>query len=162
MGYTIIIGEKVLDDSDPEAIRHTVEVVEDVSAPIFHGDNATHNTNVRKPKYSAWEDFLHSVVGLHNLFMNKHDGLMAQHPGIATLTEEHYREINEVYLLINAFSDKKAGFDDKSTFDTERYGTLPTSANVDDYDPHLARLSWLRFWVRWALDNCDNPSLYNG
>jgi len=161
MGYTIIIGERVLDDTDPEDIHYTAEVTEDASAPIFPGDDATHNTNVRKPKYSAWVDFLHTV-GLYDLFMDETTGLMRQHPGTAEITEEHYREINEAYLLMTAFNDKQPGWSENEPWDTQRYGNKPAGPSVDEFDPNFARLTWLRFWTRWALDNCSSPTIYNG
>jgi len=161
MGYTIIIGELVLDDSDPEDIHYTVEVTEDVSAPIFPGDEATHNTNVRKPKYSAWIEFLHTV-GLYDLFMDESTGLMRQHPGIAELTEDHYRQINEVYLLMTAFNDRLPGWSASEAWNTRRYGNKPSTTSLNEFDPELARLAWLRFWTRWALDNCSSPAIYNG
>jgi hypothetical protein len=31
----------------------------------------------------------------------------------------------------------------------------------DGQDFHGARLVWLEWWVRWALDNCKVPVIYN-
>ncbi len=28
-------------------------------------------------------------------------------------------------------------------------------------DPILARLVWLEWWIRWALQNCESPALHN-
>ena len=162
MGYTIIIGEAYLDTSDPEIHRWRAEINEDADAPVFVGDEPTNSTNVRKPMYSIWETFLHNT-GLHDLFMNRENGLMRNHPGLEKLTEEHYRQINAAYLLMTTFNDKQPGWQNKpSSWDTARYGNKPSQADDGTLDPDVARLLWLRFWVRWSLDNCENPSIYNG
>lgn len=148
MGYTIIIGESFIDNSDPEAVFETVEITEDSSAPVFPGDNATNSTNVRKPTYSDWENFLEEV-DLYDLFLGE-QGLMKQHPGIQQITEEDYKAINESYHILFALTDKLPGWESK------------TSSSMSQFDPNLARLAWLRFWFRWALENCENPSIYNG
>ena len=155
MGYKIIIGELILDDSDPDSIRYTVEITEDATAPIFSGDYATHNTNVRKPKYSAWADFLHET-DLYELFMDEEVGLMRQHPGVQPIDEEHLHQVNAAYLLRCAFVDKQPGWEYQNP------ASATVTENSTDFDPHLARLGWLRFWMRWALDNCKSPSIYNG
>ena len=139
MGYTIIIGESYFEDSDPEMKYWSCIITEDSYAPAFAEDAATHTTNCRKPKYSEWTSFLRRT-GLYDLFMNEDDGLMRKHPGIETLTEKHYTRINEAYLIFSAIEDT-------------------SDANAVDAD--FVRLKWLRFWVRWALDNCQNPSIYN-
>lgn len=38
-----------------------------------------------------------------------------------------------------------------------------TSTTPDEgkYDPYLARLIWLEWWMTWALDNCETPAIEN-
>ena len=46
----------------------------------------------------------------------------------------------------------------------ELYQTVKHSLDTVDFkNPHnLNRAIWLEYWMRWALDNCDNPIITNG
>lgn len=134
MGYTIIIGQL---DPTLEPDEYPIQITEDIDAPIFEPDKATNNTNVRKVMYSEWEQFTRNV-GLYDLFFDPQTGLISDHPGFKNLTHDHLRQVNEAYLLF------------------ETFGEFTGDRSMD-----YVRLVWLRFWIKWALDNATDPVIYN-
>ena len=36
------------------------------------------------------------------------------------------------------------------------------SGDPEDDETALVRLQWYKWWMRWALDNCEWPSVHNG
>jgi len=77
--------------------------------------------------------------------------LREQDHGAVRLALETYR---------SAHPDAKPGWcccDDCSTRPMDKSDNLPH----EDLDATLARLTWLEFWIRWALDNCEHPAIYN-
>lgn len=74
---------------------------------------------------------------------------------VRSLSEEDYRIVSEAYLLRTAFNEGKPGWDyEQDMLEEDVIGNL--SIRFDEY---LARLAWLRFWIQWALVNCDSPPL---
>lgn len=138
MGYRIIIGNAVEtpDGPDIETVRHD-------SAPAFPGDDDCHHVNERAPSYSAWTDFANSS-GLHGLFFHPDHGLMANHPGIVAITPAHVEAIRKAlrHRLSAGGPGQSPGFG-------------------DGLDYTAARLLWLDYWMRWALENCERPALRN-
>lgn len=148
MGYNINIGNAVpeFDKSDFPYLsaRWRVERAEHPSAPDFSADNCpTGNTNGRSPSYGVWTDFT-KWAGLYEMFYNEGDGFLRPHPGCCGITHE------QVEIVELALEQKK------------RIATLPVGFSDDGSKDHnLARLMWLAFWMRWAVENCKTPAIYN-
>lgn len=161
MGYTITIGnakpEFSKDDGELWA-RWTVDGETSTDAPTFPHDETTGNSNSRSPSYSGWSEFC-QACGLYDLFLAKYDGLMSEHPGCKMLLPEHL-------LLIQAALEKwkrtavlPPGFEGwpQHNKETGEYET----PDRGKYDHVLARLIWLEFWVKRALDTCETPAIEN-
>ena len=148
MGYNIYIGNAVpeFDKSDFPYLsaRWTVEAAEHPDAPDFSADNCiTKNTNRRFPSYGVWTDFT-KWAGLHEMFYDEHVGFLRPHPGCCGITRE------QVEVVERALEQKK------------RSATLPAGfSDACSKDHNLARLMWLAFWMRWAVDNCETPAIFN-
>jgi hypothetical protein len=160
MGYTIIIGnatpEFSKDDGDLYA-RWTVEGKELPDAPTFPHDEMTGNSNVRSPSYSGWADFCREA-GLHDLFLLQHDGLMGEHPGCQMVKPSDLQFVQAALTKRKQTSTLPPGFSDvKFNKDSQSW------ENIDEgkYDAALARLLWLEFWMKWALENCETPAIQN-
>lgn len=157
MSYTILIGKAVLGPMDEsgnamptwQVIRH-----EEADAPTFPHDEMTGHSNRRCPSYAGWKEFLH-MVGLESLFNNPKNGLMRQHPGCFRLNEDDFLDIDSALEL----------YVDHHPTHTPGFESIPESLGLEvapiAYDGWLARLQWLHWWVRWALDHCKVPSIYN-
>jgi len=155
MSYSIYIGEAELGEYEGmisvtvNEIRNTSCSIWDKYDPVrlahppeFEGDEMTGRTNGRHPGYSQWGDFC-KTVGLTNLFYQEEKGLMSQHPGTVLLTDSHHKKIKHALTKWR-----------KSNPDTNPgWGK--------GQDQMLARLIWLEWWVKWALDNCKMPAMYN-
>jgi hypothetical protein len=144
MGYSIRIGNAVPEFSKEDGELYACWVVKSATsdeAPTFINDQMTGNSNGRHPSYSGWGDFC-DATGLGDLFYKKWEGLIYKHPGCVMITEDHYAEVHNALERYQKIATKPPGF-------------------ADAYDPQLARLMWLDFWMRWALDNCETPAIYN-
>jgi hypothetical protein len=143
MGYDIYIGNAVCEserDGDELWSRWTVQGTTSDKAPVFEYDAMTGNGNSRHPSYSGWADFAEET-GLTDFFFDKQEGMLREHPGCFIITEDHYNTVKKA-LMLRRGKGGKAGFGDG-----------------EDYN--LARLMWMEFWMRWALDNCENPAIAN-
>jgi hypothetical protein len=145
MGYDIYIGEwdEGAKSVDPEGTPQTVAHLERPEAPAFEGDDSG-RTNVRRPSYGAWERFC-GDTGLRELFFDRRVGLMREHPGTTRLTRAHLATIRRA---LNAYRDAHPN-------------ATSTFVSGDERDHHLARLTWLEWWVDWALANCERPAIHN-
>jgi hypothetical protein len=144
MGYSIKIGNAVLFFSKDYGDLYACWKVESATsdeAPTFICDQMTGNSNSRHPSYSGWGDFCRET-GLDNLFYKEWKGLLYKHPGCVMITEDHYAEVHSALENYQKIATEPPGFG-------------------DTYDPQLARLMWLDFWMRWALDNCETPAIHN-
>ena len=142
MGYSIKIGNAVpnfIRDIEGDVLEAywSVEPATSENAPVFDNDQVTGNSNKRLPGYTGWFDFL-DATGLRKLFSK----LFAAHPGCVILHQEHYDEIHNALEKYKQHHHLPPGF-------------LPGQ------DPNLARLMWLEFWVKWALENCETPAIRN-
>ncbi len=176
MGYDIYIGEtamRPIDDEDakwmieeghtPEHSRTSndkttyyepyVGETEQDDAPVFPNDEMTGNSNNRHPSYTTWSHFC-DVTGLTGVFFNKQDGLMREHPGLASIHLEHVQAIDQALQSWKVnHPNAVPGFDE---WNHKTMHHTPT-----DNDPTLARLIWLDWWVKWAMNNCESPAIRN-
>jgi len=167
MSYDIYIGNGVMEPVEDEEyvtaysriVNHkvkyfdlTVQGVERPDAPTFPNDEMTGNSNNRHPGYSQWSEFCEQA-GIESLFFNRTDGLMREHPGYQPLEPIHAEIIESA---LNGYKelhpDAVPGFE---------AWTWNDDAPEVGYDPILARLIWLDWWVKWALMNCENPGIHN-
>lgn len=158
MSYSIYIGNAVPHfekDDDYLLAEWRVQLASHPDAPTFPHDTLTGNSNSRHPSYSGWANFC-DAAGLADLFRDKYTGLMREHPGCQLLKESHYHVVKEALDRWKASSDKPPGFADDKIVDGKW-----TLVDKDKYDPILARLIWLEWWMRWALDNCETPAIFN-
>jgi len=150
LGYNLYIGNGVVRACMEE--RRAWVAVDSAEHPDAPVNSLDETGNYCYPSYTQWTEFSRR----HDLYMlfyagsrgvdrpgwfrgasgKDYAGLVAQHPGAAVLTEDHYK----------AFAAARARFDPATTPDP-------------DYD--RKRLDWLVFWTRWALDVCEFPTFYN-
>lgn len=152
MGYTFKIGNatpKFDKTSFPELYADwEVDAVTHPDAPEFPNDEMTDKSNVRSPSYTVWSDFARQT-GLYEFFYNERGHLHAGHPGCIGITTE------DVDLVAATLARYRRG------------ATLPPGFEKWDYegpqryDYHLARLIWLEWWMRWAVENCETPAIEN-
>ena len=159
MGYTLTIGELEVnydqDDEYPD-IHLGARAERHDNAPAY--GEPTDYTNARWPSYTSWHEFTR-FVGLEELFFSDDRGdclIGRQHPGCVPLTERHRREINAAYEAHKV----------KYPNAVPTYGNPPEGVfTVDENNPpenyQFTRLTWLHYWVNWALDNCEKPVFEN-
>lgn len=157
MGYTLEIGEletTIEKDGLNSYIDHSVKSEHHDEAPAY--GEPTDNSNGRWPSYTAWHDFAR-FVDLEDLFYNKSTGLLREHPGCIPLVQEHKKIIDKAYkAFYKKYPNCKAGFSPKSLEDEFFEDKDWPLENV-----WAVRLEWLKYWVDWALTNCENPVFYN-
>jgi len=150
MGYNLYIGNAEPSFSKADDVldaRWRVAAVKVPEAPNFPNDCAEH-ANFRYPSYSVWAEFCRTV-GIYDLFYDKWEGLLCRHPGCMLLKPEHHIKIKAALDAYKLKTTLPPGFDECD------------STGEASYDPILARLIWLEFWVRWALENCETPAIEN-
>ena len=143
MSYSIYIGERMNhepdEDENPRSDFAKSESHPD--APRFDNDYLTENSNGRHPAYAGWYNFV-DRAGLTDLFFNNKTGLMREHEGCENITSEHLKQVQDA--LTAWPKDKQPGFGEN-----------------EGKDGILARLIWLEWWMRWAIENCKTPCLSN-
>jgi hypothetical protein len=90
-------------------------------------------SNVMQPSGTSWF-FFTVAAGLESLF-NEKDGLLLNNYNdgeFVDLTKEHQRIIDQAY-----------------------------SKKVNLKEDHQCALTWLKFWVDWAIENCKKPVFVN-
>lgn len=164
MGYTIRIGNGVLTSCWEDEYEYSPSAYWYVEGEVLddapYSSDLTGKSNERSPSYTGWSDFV-DEAGLRNLFYNSEKtGLMDHHPGIARLTKTHARIIRtalEDYRL--AHPNAVASFCECKSCEG------PWSKSEEPHNPNadgtLVRLTWLDFWVNWAVENCERPGIYN-
>lgn len=142
MGYTLKIGEATI-EPDPEIfyIRTGVRGEEHENAPAF--GEPTDRSNSRWPSYNNWYEF-ERVFNLEDVFRDEKKGLITGRPNVALITKWHKERIDQEY---ENFMKKYP--DSKPCYNTE-----------SDKDKYLVRMVWLKYWVDWALENCNVPAFY--
>lgn len=146
MGFIFLIGQGVEFDEEPG--RPQVKEIRRSDAPVFPGDEATGNSNVRSPSYTAWYNFC-KATGLYELFYSPNGQLRAGHPGYMRIDEHVLEYIQAALRHYSAQVFLPPGFVHRE------YNGAPL------YDGNLARLIWLEYWCHWALENCTNPIIEN-
>lgn len=106
-------------------------------APTFTGDEPTGRSNKRMMSYSAFADFC-TRTGLGITL----SPVKRQHPGHLEITEAL---VNQVEQALHTY---------------EARHWLPTGFGFL-HDSHRARLRWLSWWMQWAWQNCQHPTLAN-
>lgn len=154
MSYDIYIGEASISPNrdDAESLRSAergeqlevvVYAVELPDAPAFAGDKLSAHKNNRHPGYSQWVDFCRAA-GLESLFFDADHGLMRHHPGCVLLTPDDLVEVQQAMLAWQV-----------------RYPDVSPAFGQRDEDGIFTRLVWLEWWIRWALEHCRTPAIYN-
>jgi hypothetical protein len=169
MGYNIIIGNACLQyHKGDEYIRIDV-------TPATHPDAPTHcpftkNSNSRSSSYTAWSKFCDDA-GITELFygqgwnrdirrymdctedFHRETPLLAEHPGAFALLPGDL----EYIAAARAKRERSNGGKPAGFWDMDKEWN-----EIDNgEDPTLARLLWLEFWIGWALDNCEMPTISN-
>jgi len=152
MGYTFTIGNAIpVHNKTGFPDLHAsweVEAAHDEHAPTFPNDELTSNGNSRSPSYTAWADFCHTV-GLYDFFYTLSGHLHAGHPGCIGITPHDAKFVSAALSRYRGAVTLPPGFEEY------RYQGPPR------FDAHLARLIWLEWWMRWAVEHCDTPAIEN-
>lgn len=156
MGYNLYIGEAVLNydnDSDYPSVYIDVKLEQHDNAPAF-GEPSDY-TNSRYPSYTVWSDFC-KFVGLYDLFYDEDYGLCRPHPGETPLTTKHKEAIDKAY------SDFKNKYPNSvATYGEKQENWYDSDENNPEENGYLCRLEWLKYWIDWALENCEKPIFKN-
>lgn len=171
MGYNIAIGEACFDgDRDEAYLRVWVEGEAHEEAPTFPNDTLTGNSNSRSPGYSAWTNFCRDV-GLYGMFYGR-DGrrdpymepdpdshreapVLAEHPGFAAINQADVLAVKRALdEHIAKYGELTPGF---RTWDEREEDAPPDAMQC----AQRARLIWLDYWCRWAVENCKWPIIAN-
>lgn len=161
MSYSLYIGNAKVESGKEEGelwARWSVEHATHPDAPTFPNDKLTGNSNNRHPSYSGWRDFSKESE-LERLFYDNDEGLMRKHPDCVPLTAAHHAEVLAALQRWQAQSNKPPGFAGELMFNraTDKWEQCDEGC----YDHTLARLMWLEWWMRWALDTCETPAFEN-
>ena len=79
------------------------------------------------------------------------------HPGCIPLSEKHKEIVDKAYKdFYEKYPNAKAGYSQKQLEDS-----VGKDKDWPDENIWAARLEWLKFWIDWALENCDKPVFYN-
>lgn len=167
MGYTITIGQAVVDYND-DFVYIDAQNATHPDAPAHCP--FTENSNCRSPGYSAWSKFC-EAAGITTLFygggwqypgyapcpdgFHRDTCLLNDHPGAQPISQADADYVSaKLVEYRRKHPDAEPGFWD--------WGAHTNWREVDNgKDPTLARLMWLDFWMRWAVENCDKPVVAN-
>lgn len=175
MGYTLEIGEAEIDwNTDRVGITARGEKHDD--APAY--GEPTDYTNGRWPGYCGWANFA-KATGLEGVFFGTAESkweflvaesvwvpvILAHHPGAVPVTSDLRNYINAKYAeYVAAHPDHRAEYPPAKPGAKPVFGTFYREEDyVEDprYDANLCRFEWLRYWINWAVDNCQCPVFTN-
>ena len=159
MGYTFTIGNATPWHDKEDGVLSAGWRVKGVTlddAPEFPNDDMTGKSNSRSPSYSGWSDFC-KAVGIYSLFYDDHGHLHYGHPGCRLITPEDLCVVSAARAKWQAKATLPPGFAKYPEF----IGGEWVHPDIDKYDPQLARVLWLEFWMSWALANCETPAIQN-
>lgn len=149
MGYSITIGQLKTEIHGEGIESLDAADANEIDAPAY--GEPTDYTNSRWPSYTSWGDAM-DFIGLEDLMFNEDTGLMREHPGCFPLTQEHKAIIDKAHKAYYAkYPNAVAGYAPEGT----------NEENWPEYNGYATRLEWLKYWVDWALENCENPVLSN-
>jgi len=155
MSYSFYIGNAVpthgIEDGELFA-RWEVTPEKHEAFEIMPNDDMTSNGNDRYPAYIAWHEFC-LEAGIEEMFYDDQTGFVSQHPGCFLLKRGHLLHVQGRLAHRRRVSDKPPGF--------PTYNGDWKIVDADKYDATLARLIWLEYWMRWALENCEIPAIQN-
>lgn len=162
MGYSFKIGNakpEFSKDYDYLDAWWEVEGAANAAAPVFPNDEMTGNTNMRSPSYSVWSDFC-KTTGISAVFYDERlQSMRCGHPGTQLITLDDYNIVKDALARWQETATLPPGFDGFPVYDP----LLDDYVSPDEgkYDPILARLIWVEYWMKWALDNCETPAIRN-
>jgi len=147
MGYNLGIGELnvIYDNGGDARITLDFEPEKGHNADFLNVGEPTDGSNMRWPSYASWKKVIIKLDML-DLFFNDDDSLMRCHPDTVPLNEEHRKVINSKYKEFK-----------------RKYPNAKPNYNDEDNEENaaLVRIEWLKYWVNWALDNCEKPVFHN-
>jgi len=153
MGYTFTIGNATprhhKDDFPYLSAEWDVDGMTLEDAPTFPGDEMTGSSNQRSSSYSVWSSFC-KEVGLYEVFYYETGHLVGSHPGCAGITKEMCDHVTDRLREWKSKASLPAGFEAEWGY-----------KGPPNFDYSLARLTWLEWWMRWALENCETPAIAN-
>lgn len=165
MGYNIYIGNAELESSWPTGSEYDNSYPEAkwVVAPLSLGQapyfSDSDRGNGRDPSYSTWADFCREV-GLYDWMLKQHEGKMGQHPGCAALFPSDAEMLTQkLEEYRQQHPNEEATFCECSACDD--WGKKDKPPHNPNASPTLARLTWLTWWVNWAVANCERPAIHN-
>lgn len=160
MGYSFHIGNAVLETYDEDGEhweRWEVSSHTHPDAPVFPNDSMTGNSNSRHPSYRGWSHFC-KEANIYDFFYNHNGNLHCGHPGTMFLKPQHLEYIQNALSKYREIATKPPGFEG---YPERNDLNILETPDEGKYDGTLARLIWLEFWIRWALENCENPGIQN-
>ena len=146
MGYTVKIGELKVEvemDGLDSYIDFDVEDQEGRKEPFLNAGDLGDGSNSRFPSYGNWKAVCEKA-GMLDFMFGAHVGVMRSHPGQVPLSTEHKDLINKIYKNFR-----------------EEYPDAHPHYDGDDACAAMVRLEWVRYWVNWAVDNCEKPVFCN-
>lgn len=152
MGYSIRIGEAFTVVNSDGILEHDVVPETHLAAPAF--GEVTDRENKLLPAYGSWLKIV-AFCGLEELFWNAVTGLMREEGNPVLLVADHLNIVEE------AIEKLRAQYPDAIPRLGREYPESPDEAFLLDdgliEDESLARILWLQYWIRWAIDNCQEP-----
>lgn len=157
MGYNLDIGELEVEfEQDDCYISLTAKSESRDDAPAY--GEPTDNSNSRWPSYTSWHNSM-EFVGLKDLFFDEDSeySLLTQHPGCVPLNKHHKKVIDRAYEdFMEKYPDVVAGYSPKT-----KDNIMAEDPDWPEENGALVRLEWLKYWVDWALKNCEKPVFAN-
>ena len=156
MGFDFTIGNATptYPNEDGDNFGWTVERATHPDAPAIPNDAPwSVRGNHRSPSYNVWHDFAESV-GVADLFNGRNPPLIPSYPGVAPLTREHADRFDAALVAFRAHHPSAI-----PRFSADMMGH---GEDIGPHDAHLARLVWLAWWTRWAVESCEHPAIEAG
>lgn len=148
-GFTMLTGNAVVQIGNAILANHAVDVddlmpswrmEESVAdtAPSFFGN--INKTNILTCHISTWEKFCHKA-DIHELFFSG-----GTHRGIVKLKQRHLDLVSDVLANYHDFGPVRPSWND------------PENPDWCKYNGMMERLTWIDYWMRWAIANCETPA----
>jgi hypothetical protein len=151
MTYDITIGNAIFGEAtglffDPTGFQQVFSVVEEIELEEAPYSEWTGKANYCTVSYAYWKHFT-KTVGLNDLFWNRDKGLMKRHPGLEPIRPADLEQVQEALVKY-------------------RWAGLAAVPGRKDYSflgryDMLGSLTWLEWWMNWALENCQWPAIHN-